>query len=146
MKNKTLNNAVTPRQSQFIPKMKANAIPHLLSSLVWIDHYNECNGMTSLMELMLYETCNNLLRCIQQLTLKSDACGGLFQLSSRHQKSFYFHCEVWIIHNRCGKLKNAMNGGYYEKMRQFKFKWQWFSAYYFWVSIRPQGLTIFKHV
>ena len=33
--NKTLNNAVTPqRQSQFTPKMKANAVPRLLSSLV----------------------------------------------------------------------------------------------------------------
>ena len=35
---KTLNDAVTPqRQSQFTPKMKANAVPRLLSSLVWID-------------------------------------------------------------------------------------------------------------
>ena len=32
---------------QFTPKMKANAVPHLLWSLVWIDQYNECNGMTS---------------------------------------------------------------------------------------------------
>ena len=32
---KTPNNAVTPqRQSQFTPKMKANAVPRLLSSLV----------------------------------------------------------------------------------------------------------------
>ena len=47
---KTPNDAVTPRhQSQFTPKMKANAVPRLLSSLVWIDHYNECNGMTSFM-------------------------------------------------------------------------------------------------
>ena len=31
----TTNDAVTPqRQSQFTPKMKANAVPHLLSSLV----------------------------------------------------------------------------------------------------------------
>ena len=45
---KTPNDAVTPwRQSQFTPKMKANAVPRLLSSLVWIDQYNECNGMTS---------------------------------------------------------------------------------------------------
>ena len=47
------NDAVTPlRQSQFTPKMKANAVPRLLSSLVWIDHYNECNGMTSFIEFM----------------------------------------------------------------------------------------------
>ena len=43
----TPNDAVTPqRQSQFTPKMKANAVPRLLSSLVWNDQYNECNGMT----------------------------------------------------------------------------------------------------
>ena len=35
---KTPNNAVTPQhQSKFAPKMKANAVPRLLSSLVWID-------------------------------------------------------------------------------------------------------------
>ena len=52
---KTPNDAVTPqRQSQFTPKIKANAIPRLLSSLVWIDQYNECNGMTSFVEFMLY--------------------------------------------------------------------------------------------
>ena len=49
---KTPNDAMTPQcQSQFTPKMKANAVPPLLSSLVWIDPYNECNGMTSFMEL-----------------------------------------------------------------------------------------------
>ena len=48
---KTLSGAVTPqRQSQFTPKMKANAEPRLLSSLVWIDQYNECEGLTSFME------------------------------------------------------------------------------------------------
>ena len=41
------------RQSQFTPKMKANAVPRLLSSLVWIDQYNECDGMTTFMEFML---------------------------------------------------------------------------------------------
>ena len=47
------NDAGTPQhQSQFTPKMKANAVPRLLSSLVWIDQYNECNGMTSFMEFM----------------------------------------------------------------------------------------------
>ena len=50
---KTPNNAVTlHRQSQFTPKMKANAVPRLLSSLVWIDQYNKCNRMTSFMEFM----------------------------------------------------------------------------------------------
>ena len=45
---KTPNDAVTPQcQSQFTPKMKANAVPHLLSSLVWIDQYTECNGQVS---------------------------------------------------------------------------------------------------
>ena len=39
---KTPNDAVTPqRQSQFTPKMKANVVPRLLSSLVCIDQYNE---------------------------------------------------------------------------------------------------------
>ena len=51
--NKTPNDAVTPQhQSQFTPKMKENVILHLLSSLVWINQYNECNRMTSLMEFM----------------------------------------------------------------------------------------------
>ena len=45
---------MTPlRQSQFTPKMKANAVLHLLSSLVWIDQYNECNGITIFMEFMM---------------------------------------------------------------------------------------------
>ena len=55
---KTPNDAVTPqRQSQFTPKMKANAVPRLLSSLVWIDQYDEGNGMTSFMEFMQSELC-----------------------------------------------------------------------------------------
>ena len=36
-------------QSQFTPKMKANAVSRLLSSLVWIDHYILCNQLTALM-------------------------------------------------------------------------------------------------
>ena len=49
----TPNNAVTPqRLSQFTPKMKANAEPRLLSSLVWIDQDNKCNGMISFMEFI----------------------------------------------------------------------------------------------
>ena len=39
---------------QFTPKMKANAIPRLFSSLVWISLYNECNRMTSFIEFMSY--------------------------------------------------------------------------------------------
>ena len=54
---KTPNDAMTPqRQSQFTPKMKANAVPRLLSSLVWIDSCNECNWMTIFMEFMSNET------------------------------------------------------------------------------------------
>ena len=53
-KKKPPNDAVTPqRQSQFTPKMKANAVSRLLSSLVWIDQYNDCNGMTSFKKFML---------------------------------------------------------------------------------------------
>ena len=47
---------MTPQwQSQFTLKMKANAVPHLLSSLVWIDRYNKCNEMISFMEFMRRE-------------------------------------------------------------------------------------------
>ena len=50
----TPNDVVTPqRQSHFTPKMKANAVPCLLSSLMWIDQYNKCNGMTGFMESMI---------------------------------------------------------------------------------------------
>ena len=52
-KKKTPSDAVTPqRQGQFTPKMKANAIPRLLSSLVWIDQYNECNRMITFIEFI----------------------------------------------------------------------------------------------
>ena len=60
---KTPNDAVTPqRQSQFTPKMKANAVPRLLSSLVWIDQYNECNGMTSFVKFMPRMQVRSILR------------------------------------------------------------------------------------
>ena len=50
---KTPNDAVIPqRQNQFAPKIKAKAVPLLLSSLVWIDQYNECYGMTNFLEFM----------------------------------------------------------------------------------------------
>ena len=63
----TPNNALTPQgQSHFTTKMKANAEPRLLSSLVWIDsgvvmsqhrlesffHEIKCNGMTSFVEFL----------------------------------------------------------------------------------------------
>ena len=70
---KISNDAVTPQhQSQFTPKMKANAVPRLLSSLVWIDQYNECNGMTSFIEFMSTCPCK-LLLCIHPL-LSPNAC------------------------------------------------------------------------
>ena len=54
-KKRLPNDAVTPQcQSQFMPKMKANVVPRLLSSLVRIDQYNQCNGMTIFMEFMRY--------------------------------------------------------------------------------------------
>ena len=64
---RTPNDAVTPlRQSQFTPKMKANAVPRLLSSLVWIDQYNQCNGLTSFMEFIRGENC--CLPCLRRPT------------------------------------------------------------------------------
>ena len=39
-------------QSQFTPKMKANAVSRLLSSVVWIDLYNMCNLLTALIILV----------------------------------------------------------------------------------------------
>ena len=52
---KTPNDAVIPQcHNQFTPKMKANAVPRLLSSSAWIDQYNQCNVMTSFMEFMRY--------------------------------------------------------------------------------------------
>ena len=48
-KKKTPNDAVTLLcQSQFTPKMKANAVSRLLLSLVWIDHYDQCIRLTAL--------------------------------------------------------------------------------------------------
>ena len=83
-KKKTPDDAVTPlRQSQFTPKMKANAVPRLLSSLVWIDHYNECNGMTTFMEFMFI-----VLKC---------------QISASYPKKFYIKNDK----NRKGKRSNG---------------------------------------
>ena len=53
----TPNNAVTTqRRSQFTPKMKANALPRLLSSLLCIDQYNECNGNSPSLLARMYHT------------------------------------------------------------------------------------------
>ena len=79
MKKKTPNDAVTPQcQSQFTPKMKANAVPRLLSSLVWIDHYDECNWMTSFMEFVI---CRNAYIHIRWLS-------SLWQRMRTHLISF----------------------------------------------------------
>ena len=51
--HETCHSVTSHCTGQFTPKMKANAEPRLLSSLVWIDQYNECNGMTSFIEFML---------------------------------------------------------------------------------------------
>ena len=86
---KTPNDAVTPQcQSQFTPTMKANAVPRLLSSLVWIDQYNECNGMTSFMEFMLndidrtekgsYLSCVSLLNA-EAVSWSSNVRGSALQ-------------------------------------------------------------------
>ena len=62
--------------------MKANAVPRLLSSLVWIDQYNECNGMTSFREFMIswivtrpqkQEETKNVMLCHNQDS--KAACG-----------------------------------------------------------------------
>ena len=42
------NAVMQQHQSQFTPKMKANADSRLLSSLVWIDQDNECNKLTAI--------------------------------------------------------------------------------------------------
>ena len=67
---KTPNDAVTSqRQGQFTPKVKANAVPRLLSSLVWIDQNNKCNGMTCFMEFMLWESVRFCLGCFKNSIL-----------------------------------------------------------------------------
>ena len=72
---------MTPqRQSQFTPKMKANTVPRLLSSLAWIDQYNERNGMTSFMEFII--------------------CGWLAKLTDGHKQiplMFNLHAVVLSI-------------------------------------------------
>ena len=77
---------------QLTPKMKANAEPRLLSSLVWIDsgvvvsqhRLESCNGMTSFMEFM--------------------NCGHLEKGGERKQpqlrKCFNYSAAVWIMPRR----------------------------------------------
>ena len=84
---------MTPqRQSQFTPKMKANAVPHLLSSLVWIDQYNECHRMTSFMELMILSYCD---------ATKFDCthCGRQLEQCTQLNMVQYlpFHSIVWHL-------------------------------------------------
>ena len=76
---KTPTDTVTPqRQNQFTSKMKANAVPRLLSSLVWIDQCKECNGMTSFIEFtrqeikLLFRFSDNILKQKNFLTMNYD--------------------------------------------------------------------------
>ena len=59
----------TTMPESILTKDESNAVPHLLSSLVWIDQYNECNGMKSFMEFMLCEhnATPLLLPCLVQV-------------------------------------------------------------------------------
>ena len=88
---KTPNDAVTPqRQSRFTPKMKANAVPRLLSSLVWIDQYNECNGMTSFIESML--------RAIRRMqTTEVDSAAQSLLLKSNSYLQWNVICSTYAI-------------------------------------------------
>ena len=97
---KTPNDAMTPqRQSQFTPKMKANAVPRLLSSLVWIDQYYECNRMTSFMEFVVMEMSN------------TQRYHAMFWLGHHFVLSYIFiHCCVrvmisWNMCINCGLLR-----------------------------------------
>ena len=72
---KTPNDAVTPqRQSQFTPKMKAKAVPRLLLSLVSIDQYSECNGMTRFMEFMHYKCSCRIMHQLFHLWVSHKWC------------------------------------------------------------------------
>ena len=75
---KTPTDAVTPQhQSQFTPKMKANAVPRLLSSLVWIDQYNECNGMIGFIEFMWFHLLHH--RSTGPLAVNT-TCGATYNI------------------------------------------------------------------
>ena len=113
---KTPNDAVTPqRQSQFTPKMKANAVPRLLSSLAWIDHYNECNGMTSFMEFMIgadqFCWVNSICILVWTRWTGSDKL-RLLGISS-HVK-----CQNGINHNRPNYGITTISNCYYFIIRQ----------------------------
>ena len=100
---KTQNDAVTLQsQSQFTPKMKANAVPRLLSSLVWIDQYYVCNGMTSFMEFMFWgvgvstQNANNKTNNAQMpLTRHYNALQNV-HVHCIWNSCIYF-CTVWVF-------------------------------------------------
>ena len=100
---------------QFTPKMKANAIPRLLSSLAWIDQYNECNGMTSFMEFMSWvspdfssplNNSNKLKSCRQHADVVRMLCTQLFLKNWRggslpNYRTLKFGstwCFIWFMH------------------------------------------------
>ena len=64
--------------------MKANTVLRLLSSFVWIDQYNECNGKTSFKEFM---TCLNFLPRIRTFNYKAHHLAHL-AFSSMWSKAF----------------------------------------------------------
>ena len=87
----------TDRNGQFTPKMKANAVSRLLSSLVWIDHCNECNRLTALIIfgkmhflLISQNEFTHEIRC-NGMTSFMEFIGDLYKISgspSRYNKSF----------------------------------------------------------
>ena len=97
---KAPNDAVTPQlQSQFTPKMKANAVPRLLSSLVWIDQYNECNGMTGFMEFMG--------RCSSQRGYLCFYCRKLIICSQNQLPQLHTYCTHSMEHS-CPLISDQM--------------------------------------
>ena len=102
---------MTPQQeSQFTLKMKANAVPRLLSSLVWIDQYNECNGMTRFKEFMItaVATHNTISHCCDSsfhTRLKAShllSCGVRTSLLQGHNGTFINH----LINQKWGPIYN----------------------------------------
>ena len=92
---KTPNDAVTPqRQGQFTPKMKANVVPRLLSSLVWIDHHNQCNGMTSFMEFTNSYT-------VTQVFVNHLSCWVISWFISVNQQLSINHWWLLVNHQSC---------------------------------------------
>ena len=104
---------------QFTPKMKANAEPRLLSSLVWIDsgvvesqhrleslfHEIECNGMTNFMEFMwsrrtpvshlLGKTCESALDIMALAKQHYQSCS-----CDKHTALSVFQDSSWFCLNQ----------------------------------------------